>query len=325
MEDAITILVENFNINELKYEFGKQVITKLTLPLLKELLKELPYDENVLIPPRIITDKLIIERRNEESYFYMFNDNSSYFMNRKHTKSEKIKKFFFELEDFDDFFEIKEKSYLKKIITVLEGMLDRYWFIYFIFNIFFFIELLIQELNNQNANIIFLIFLIWIVIFCIYSLSYAIIKLINLKREPQRIKLEYSIPFINSFETVDISETIVLFGQFFLYGFSIIYDQNLSIGDFVMLIVIALVLIIVILMFGSDYYFNGKHKDLRYQRLLYIINSHLEGEDRQYFLPIAIKLKEKPLISSEKIPKFFTFFSILLTFIPIISYLFVNS
>ena len=82
---------------------------------------------------------------------------------------------------------------------------------------------------SQNANIIFVIFLIWINIFCIYSLSYGIVKLIILKRKPQRIRLEYSIPFINSFETVDISETIVLFGQFFLYGFIIIYNTILSI------------------------------------------------------------------------------------------------
>ncbi len=178
---------------------------------------------------------------------------------------------------------------------------------------------------SQNVNIIFLIFLIWIMIFCIYPLSYGIIKLINLKQEPQRIRLEYSIPFINSFETLDISETIVLFGQFFLYGFRIIYNTILSITDFFLLSLSGLLLIVVVLSFGSNYYFNGKLKDFYYQRLLSIINNHLKGEEKQYYLHIAIKLKEKPLVSSEKIPKFFTFFSILLTFIPIISYLFVYS
>ncbi len=83
MEELIKVLVENFNIKELKYEFGKQVITELTLPSLKELLEELPFDETVLIPPRIITDKLIIRRKSYNSYFYLYNDNSSFFRNKK--------------------------------------------------------------------------------------------------------------------------------------------------------------------------------------------------------------------------------------------------
>ncbi len=325
MEEKIKVLIENFNIKESKYEFGKQVITKLTLPLLKELLKELPFDEIVLIPPRVITDKLIIRRKSYNSYFYLYNENSSFFRNKKRHLYEKIEDQTFELTEFDDFFKIKKISYLKKLTMVLESMLDRFWLLYFITNIYFFIELLIQELNNQDANIIFLIFLIWIIIFCFYSFSYGIIKLINLKRKPQGIRLDYSIPFINSFETIDISETIVLFGQLILSGFTIIYDKILSVNDFFLLSLIILLLIIVLLTFGSDYYFNGKSRDMYYQMLLSIINNHLEGEERHFYLQVAIKLKEKPLISSEKIPKFITFFSILLTFIPLISYLFVYS
>ncbi len=323
MEKTFKVLVENFDIRELKYEFGKQVITKLTLTSLKELLEKLPFDETVLIPPRIITDKLIIRRKSYNSYFYLYNDNSSFFRNKKRHIYEKIEDQTFELTEFDDFFKIKKKSFLKKLTTVLESLLDRFWLLYFITNMYFFIELLIQELNNQNANIVFLIFLIWIIIFCIYSFSYGIIKVINLKRKPQGIKLDYSIPFINSFKTIDISEPIVLFGQLILSGFTIIYDTILSVNDFFMLSLIILLLIIVLLTFGSDYYFTGRHKDLYYQTLLSTINNHLEGEERHYYLQVAIKLKEKPLISSDKIPKFITFFSILLTFIPLISYLFV--
>ncbi len=74
----------------------------MTLPLLKELLKELPFYDTFLIPPRIISDKLIIQKINDDSFLY--NDNSSYFMNKRHTKSEKIKGSPFELAEFDDFF-----------------------------------------------------------------------------------------------------------------------------------------------------------------------------------------------------------------------------
>ena len=60
MEETINILVENYNISELKYEFGKQILTKVTIPILKKILKELLFGKDVLIPPKIITDKIIV-------------------------------------------------------------------------------------------------------------------------------------------------------------------------------------------------------------------------------------------------------------------------
>lgn len=199
------------------------------------------------------------------------------------------------------------------------------WFLFVFLNIYAFIRLLIQELNKPNVNIVFVIFLIWINIFCVYSLGFGIKKLIKLKKEPQRIKLEYSIPYINSFETVNVSEMIIVFGQFFLNGFILIYGREFNIIDILVSVVMCIFLGLPLLNYINQYYYNREIKDLILQRLFNIIHNHLKGEEKQNHLRIAIILKEKPLLSSEKIPKFSTLFSLLLTFIPIISYLFVFS
>jgi len=324
MEETTQILVENFNIKDLKYEFGKQNLTEVTISSLKKILKELPFGKDVLIPPRIITDKLIIEKRGDDSYFFRNNYKTSYFMSDKETNWEKEFGYGFTLQELEDLFKKKEESSnLKKISLFIQSTLDRLWILYIFFNIFFFIGQLNQELNKQNLNIVYVIFLIWINIFCVYSIGYSIKKLVKLKKEPQRIKLEYSIPFINSFETVDVSEIIIVIGQFFLYGFTHIYGLNFF--NLFLLVVVCILLVIPLLYYKNEFYFNSKSKDLVLQRLFSIIHNHLEGNEKQTYLQVSIVLKEKPLLSSEKIPKFFTLFSILLTFIPIISYLFVYS
>ena len=128
-----------------------------------------------------------------------------------------------------------------------------------------------------------------------------------------------------SFALLDVSEAIILFGQFFLYGFTIVYERDSNVGFITGLIPISLLVIFELQSFKANYSINRILKYIYLQMLFNIINNHLESEERQFYLQVAIKLKEKPLVSSEKIPKFFTFFSILLTFIPIISYLFVYS
>ncbi|MBA7674745.1 hypothetical protein ES703_82968 [subsurface metagenome] len=325
MEEAISILVENFNIEESKYEFGKQVVTEVTVPLLKEILNALPFGKDVLIPPKITTDKVIIERMNEKYYWYEYNINFSYFMKRGIDEYGRLKRHTFKLEQLEKFFEKKEKSKVKKGFAVLRGLIENFWYLIVILNIWFFIKLLLLELRKPNLNVVFLIFLIWLTIFCVYSLSYGIFNLIKLKKEPRKIKLEYSFPFDNSFETVDVSETIIVFGQFFLNGFTVIYEFELKFSDIVLLVIILILLGIVIFTFLAEYTYNNNLKDLILQRLFWIIHNHLKGIEKQSYMQIAIKLGEKPLISSDKIPRFSTLFSVLLTFIPIISYLFVYS
>ena len=323
MDETITILVENFNIKELKYEFGKQDIDKVNFHSLKNILKELPFGKDVLIPPRVITNKLIFERMGDDLYWYQYNDSSSYFMNRDNDYQRKTR-FLFGLEDLDRFFKEKEElSLLKKVSSVFLGALDSIWFLYVILNIIFFIGILTQEFNNPNVNIVFVIFLIWINVFCIYSLGFGIYKLIKLKREPQRIKLVFSLPFINSFETLDVSETIIVFGQFFLNGFTFIYENRLSIVGIISIVFIGIILSMILIRFINEYTYNNKSKDSILQRLLFIIHNHLEEEEKQTYLQVSMILENKPLLSSEKVPKFFTLFSLLLTFIPIISYLFI--
>jgi len=209
MEEKITVLVENFNIKKSKYEFGKQNISKVTIPALKKILKELPFGEEVLIPPRIITDKLFITTHNDDWYYFNDNNKTSFFMNFKDSKYEKKKGFKFKLDELEDLFNPSKKSKKMKVITIILNIIDKAWFFFVVLNIFFFINLLIQELNTPVANMIFLIFLLWLNFFCIYSLSYGISKVIKLRKNPQKIKLEYSIPFITSFETVDVSEAVI--------------------------------------------------------------------------------------------------------------------
>lgn len=127
MEETIKILVENFNIKESKYEFGKQNLTEVTISSLKKILKEFPFGNNVLIPPRIITDKLIIEKHNSDTYFFRNNNKSSYFMRDKEMMWEKKFGHKFTIEELESLFRKKEDtSNLKKFFTYFLGALDRY-------------------------------------------------------------------------------------------------------------------------------------------------------------------------------------------------------
>jgi len=122
---------------------------------------------------------------------------------------------------------------------------------------------------------------------------------------------------------MDVSETIIVFGQLFLAGFNIILAEGGIFIDTSIIVGMCIILGAILYFFIDNYTFNSESKDLILQRLLDIIHHDLEGDEKQYYLQVAIKLKEKPLLSSEKIPKFFTLFSILLTFIPVITYLFI--
>ena len=323
MEESITILVENYNISESKYEFGKQVLTAVKIPLLKKILKELPFGKDALIPPRIITYKIIISKREDDLYYFNFNFTSSYFLSNRDNRYSNKKSHEFKLEELEDLLKPPEKSKYKKIFAVFQAVVGRVWFLNVILNIIFFISFLIQELDKRDANIIFITFLIWLNIFCAYSLIFGITKIIKLKDEPQKIKLEYSIPFITVFETVDVSETIIVIGQFFLYGFAIIYQRNITVSHIIGLILIGIVLGSLLIIFTINYKFSRMSKFLYLHMLYNILHNHLEGNEKQFCFQITLALKEKPLLSSEKIPKFFTLFSVLLTFIPIITYLFV--
>jgi len=325
MKEEFTILVENFNTKELKYEFGKQQIIKTSIPSLKNIIREFNFGEEVLIPPRVITNRFIIQKLDDEMYFFYRNYKYSYFMLSTDILNTYKTTNRFKLDELEDIFERPESSKARRALNIFLNIIDRSWFFYVVMNFLFFLFLLIQEANKTEVNMILLIFLVWLIIFCIYSLSYGIYKTFKLRKENRRIKIEYSIPFINSFNTVDVSEAIIVFGQFFLYGFTTIYDRGFHIARIIPLIFLGVLVILVLLDFKQEYNYNYFFKHLYLQWLLLIVHNHLNGEEKQTYLHICTTMKEKPLLSSEKLPKFFTLFSLLLTFIPIISYLFIYS
>jgi len=323
MKDSYKILVENFNIKELKYEFGKQDIIKINKTKLKEIIGKLPFED--LIPARIITEKLIFFRLDENLFSYEYNEGFS-LLRRSRNISFKIREDkTFKLNEFEKIINKAEKPQYKKIYRALSRILERTWFLFPFFNILSFFNLMNRELNKSNVNIVIIIFLVWLNIFCVYSLSYSVIKTIKLSKNPQRIKIEYSFQFQNLVETVDVSEKIVIFGQLFLCGFIIFYLEKLIVFDIIVLIGVFLMLPLIPILSIFEYNCIKKMRNSYLQSLLSMIHNYLEDNEKLYYFHVATMLKNKPLLSSENIPKFFTLFSILLTFIPIISYLFIHS
>ncbi|MFX1567985.1 MAG: hypothetical protein ACFFCV_06430 [Promethearchaeota archaeon] len=323
MEGTVKILVENFNIKDLKYEFSGQDISEVTLPSLKNILKEISYDQDVLFPPRIITNKLIITKHNQESYRVKDNKKISYFRDFDINKKDERKGSIYTLDGLIHIINNSKRPIWKKIFAIVLNFISKAWFTITWYNIIAFFILLVLEVYTPDVNIVVPIFLFWLLIFCFYSLYYGIYTMRKLRIDPQKIKLEYSIPFTNSFETINISEAIIVFGQFFLFGFTVIYRRELNVVTIIVFIAMVILLIFEILTFIRNYTGNKTLKSKSLQNLYKIVYNHLEENEKQVYLQIAIALEKKQLLSSQKIPKFLTLFSLLLTFIPIIAYLFI--
>jgi len=320
MEEKISALIENFNTEELKYELGRQEIKDLSIPELRNLLDSLPIHEDGVLLTRIITKKYIFMRINEDLFACNPNQSLSFF---KEYKKESHKSREFRHEDLENIlYSTKpKKSLIRRVREILHFIYNKSWFIFPILSIIIFISLIIQEINKPSINLVFITFLLWIIIFCIYSLSYGIFKTIKIWRNPQKIKIEYSLPFLNLVESINISESIIAFGQFFIFLIS-----TYLIGDLDLIVIILLIILSIsfgILLFSEVmlYYIFKKNKWIYTQQLKNLVNNKLQGNDRLYYFQIVKIFEDQPIIVSEKIPSFYTIFSILITFTPIIAYI----
>ncbi len=321
MNSSIEVLIENYNIKSNEYQFGRQELIKISMEELKDILNSLPeYNKEKIISIRIITKSLILYKLDNEKGAYQYNYSFSLFSTTNYLF--RIYEIIpFKLEDVDKVFQKVNLSKFKSLLKTIGKVFDLIWIVIPILNLINLISFIVIAIDFDNFNSNILFFYIWLVLFCIYSIFYSIQKLIKMRKKFQKIKIDYSFPFINTFETLDASEIVIILGQYFILGFNSLSGSNFNLFDYLFYFIVLPFILLTTLNDFNKYYKHNKRIKEAYLEVIY--HKMQEVKDlilKNYYLQISIHLKSKPLISIEKIPKFFTFLSIFITFIPIISY-----
>ena len=316
--------MENFNAETKKYELGKQQILDASFQEIKDLLTHFPSrkDNIDLIPARIVSKEHIFSKFDDSNYYLEDNYSFSLFISPplyiNRVRGHKLK-----IEDFDKIATRSKKSRFFKISNIIIYIYDKIWLMFPITNIFAFVKIISAEIKKGDSNLIIISFMFWLIAFCVYSIVFSIYKFEKFRKNPQKIIIRLDFPLLDFFNTLDASEFTIITGQIALFLFTCFYDPSFSLSEKYFFSFVLIFLILNTYNFIKNYKWNKILKDV-YQRLLfYKIHSDLKPSEKQYYLQLAVLFKDKPLISVEKIPKFFTLLSVLLTFIPIVTYFFI--
>jgi hypothetical protein len=316
--------VENFNAETKKYELGKQQIFDASFQEIKDLLTQITSIKESLglIPARIVSKEHIFSKLDDSNYYFENNYSFSLLI-APSLYTDRVRGHMFKIEDFDKIVTKSKKSKGVKITNITSYVLDRLWLAFPILNIITLIKIILAEIKKGEVNFIIISFMFWLIAFCVYSIIFSINKFIKFHKNPQKILIRFDFPLLNFFNTLDASEFTIITGQIAIILFTGFYDASFSLWDIIYYSCISISLISNIYSFIKNYKRNKNFKEV-FQKLLFNkIHSDLKTSEKQYYLQLAVLFKNKPLISVEKIPKFFTLLSVLLTFIPIATYFFI--
>jgi len=318
--------VENFNTETKKYEIGKQQILDASFQEIKDLLTQIPSrkDNLDLIPARIVSKEHIFSKFDDSYYYFEDNYSFSLFISSS-LYTNRVRGLKFKMEDFDKIVTRSKKSKAVKIRNIISYTVDRLWLLFPIVNILFLVNIISAEIKKVDANLIIIFFLSWLIAFCGYTIIFCINKFKKFRKNPQKILIKFDFPLLDFFTTLDASEFTIIIGQIFLYLFAVFYDANFSLFEIFYYSIVPISLIPNSQSFIKKYKRNKNLKEVFQQVLLRKIHSELKPREKQYYLQLAVLFKNKPLISAEKIPKLFTLLSVLLTFIPVVTYFFIIS
>ncbi len=322
--NKIKILVENFNYETEKYELGKQDIFFASIREIERILTQIPSIKEIKasIPVRIVSKDFIFLKFNDNTYYYEPNLSFSLFIIDSQFTNIKYQ---FKLEELQDIITKSKKSKFDKFGKVSSIIIDNLWLVLPITNTIALIRIILSEISKQVANLIIVSFMFWLISFCIYSVIYGIRIFNKFRNNPQKIIVQYDIPLLDSFSTLNVSEFIIIAGQIALIIFADFYEAKFTIFDIIKYFCFFLSIFSKTWGFSKAYKRNRALKEFNIQLLLYKMQTELKSSEKQYLLYITSLIKRKPLTSVEKIPKFISLFSILLTFIPIITYFFIVS
>ncbi len=316
--------MENFNVETKKYELGKQQMIDASFQEIKDLLTQIPPLKDNLgsIPVRIVSKEYIFSKLDDSNYYFESNYYFSFFITPP-WNTMTGRGFWFKIEDFDKIVYRSKKSKVVKITNIIFRLIDRFWLIIPILNILILVRIILAEINKVEANFIIISFMFWLIAFCVYSIIYGINKFKKFRKNPQNILIRYDFPLLDFFNTLDASEFTIITGQIALIMFTGFYNANFSLSDIFYYSSVSIILIPNTYDFIKNYKRNKNLKEVFQQLLFYKIHSDLKPSEKQYYLQLAVLFKNKPLISVEKVPKLFTLLSVLLTFIPIVTYFFI--
>jgi len=316
--------VENFNAETKKYELGKQQMLNASFQEIKVLLTQIPSikDSLGLIPARIVSKEHIFSKSNDSYYYFEYNYSFSLLI-APTLYTDRIRGHTFKIEDFDKIVTRPKKSKGVKTTNIIFYVLNRLWLAFPILSIITLSKVILAEIKKGEVNFIIMSFMFWLIAFCVYSIIFSINKFIKFHKNPQKILIRYDFPLLNFFNTLDASEFTIITGQIAIILFTGFYDANISLWDIIYYSGISISLISSTCSFIKNYKRNKNLKEVFQQLLLLKIHSDLKPSEKQYYLQLAVLFKNKPLISVEKVPKLFTLLSVLLTFIPIVTYFFI--
>ncbi len=208
MEELFEILIKNYDRINNKYFLGKQEIDTFNYQKLVDLLKELPFNsEKFAVPIQIITQDLIIEKKDENLFTYEYNRIFPY--NIRFSKKE------YELNELNKIFDSKKPKrveYLKSSLYV--SFLFVLWCYFFSFNsqtIFIFI-------GQDFGTIAIIFFLLWLFLVSIGGFSYFFYDFVS---KPimynYKIPLKYSKPSNYILKKNELNHFFLFTGQLFYF------------------------------------------------------------------------------------------------------------
>ncbi len=309
------ILLENYNTKTKNYELGKQEIFRISLLNLKSLLKEIPF-EFAWFPVRIITDNFIITKESSEECKFISNNRLYEYESSKIL----INKIESELEKRDK--KEQEISKSPKYRSLLSD-LDKSIFLFLlpIFSIIIF---------GLIENIFILSITIWATIFNIYSIGFFIDSCLKLKKNPQKIKIEYANLFINMFDTENKTHLLILLSMLYLTTFNILlytiyFASEPFFYHFFLIFFIVNVLFDIFALFFMCISLRRivnlikERKSLIIQSLFQYIQMHADTWDaKNFFYQQISELEKKPNVSFGLFPKMLALFTVIITITPLL-------
>ncbi|MFX1394967.1 MAG: hypothetical protein ACFFAH_15545 [Promethearchaeota archaeon] len=320
MEEKIHVLIENYNLESNSYELGKQDIKYFSLLELKSLLLKIPvYNSNSVLPIQIITDKFIFRKLSSNLFFFEDNYKHILFQTPVNLDLNKIENHQFKIDEIEEIFQITKRIKKKnKILQIINN--DYSMLILPIANMILIFFLLFSGITDAPIIIV----LIWLIIFSSYCAIHNLFSLIKIKKNPQKIKIEYSLPLIDKIEKIDISEIIVYAGQLALFGFLVMHFLQFSLNFNISLIIIILIIVFfyfsLIVLFIIDYFTTNNLKKFLLKIISIETQKSQDFDTKRYYLQLGIAIDKKSIITTGSFPKLTSILLFLISIVPIISY-----
>ena len=315
MNNREEVLIINYNLEKNFHEFDRREVLYLSIDKILQVLREMSFDstnpvENIY-PSMLLTKDFLIRKMGENSFKYKYN--------KIWETSRKFKRAPTTLDKIEELLRGKRKSYFLSL-TIYVIFSSLLWLLFPFLNILNLINRINSSFYTLNIVLIFILLLI------ISSLTIVFIvkNLVQYISSPQKIEIGYSLPFLDSFSQIDISEYVFVLGQF-IYGIFYISLDFFIPTDFSTLYYSTnLLLLILGLCFGvpiiiitiNDYRIHNTRKKYCLQLLYKKLHSNIDDLPKLYYLELSAQVKKKKIIGISLIAKISTSLSFLMSIIP---------